>query len=127
MNQPKIMYYHDGRHPHIYRYEPPMAPEEYIALVDELAGTTVEAIAFCLGEGRTMLHDTRASELMGHNVAVWDHYVFRRAWQNAKSLIDAGHDPLRLVCDRAHELGMQVYPLLIVQRGGVDHASTRCS
>ena len=127
MNQPKIMYYHDGRHPHIYRYEPPMAPEEYIALVDELAGTTVEAIAFCLGEGRTMLHDTRASELMGHNVEVWDHYVFRRAWQNAKSLIDAGHDPLRLVCDRAHELGIQVYPLLIVQRGGVDHASTRCS
>ena len=47
-----------------------MAPEEYIALVDELAGTTVEAIAFCLGEGRTMLHDSRASELMGHNVAV---------------------------------------------------------
>ena len=127
MNQPKIMYYHDGRHPHIYRYEPPMAPEEYVALVDELAGTTVEALAFCLGEGRTMLHDTRASELMGHNVEVWDHYVFRRAWQNAKSLIDAGHDPLRLVCDRAHELGIQVYPLLIVQRGGVDHASTRCS
>ena len=84
MNQPKIMYYHDGRHPHIYRYEPPMAPEEYIALVDELAGTTVEAIAFCLGEGRTMLHDTRAGELMGHNVEVWDHHVFRRAWQNAQ-------------------------------------------
>ena len=127
MNQPKIMYYHDGRHPHIYRYEPPMAPEEYIALVDELAGTTVEAIAFCLGEGRTMLHDTRASELMGHNVEVWDHHVFRRAWQNAKSLIDAGHDPLRLVCDRAHELGIEVYPTLIVQRGGVNHASVRCS
>ena len=127
MNQPKIMYYHDGRHPHIYRYEPPMAPEEYIALVDELAGTTVEAIAFCLGEGRTMLHDTRAGELMGHNVEVWDHHVFRRAWQNAQSLIDAGHDPLRLVCDRAHELGIQVYPTLIVQRGGVDHASVRCS
>lgn len=42
-----------------------MAPEEYIALGDELGGTT--------GESRTMLHDTRASELMGHN-------VFRRAW-----------------------------------------------
>ena len=107
MSQPKIMYYHDGRHPHIYRYEPPMAPEEYIALVDELAGTTVEAIAFCLGEGRTMLHDTQAGELMGHNVEVWDHHVFRRAWQNAQSLIDAGHDPLRLVCDRAHELGIR--------------------
>ena len=51
MNQPKIMYYHDGRHPHIYRYEPPMAPEEYIALVDELAGTTVEAIEVVVATG----------------------------------------------------------------------------
>ncbi len=67
MNQPQIIYYRDGRHPHIYCYEPPMHEEEYIALSDELAGTTVEAIAFCLGEGRTMLHDTRAGELMGHD------------------------------------------------------------
>ena len=127
MGKPKIMYYHDGRHPHIYRYEPPMHKEEYIALVDELAGTPVEAIAFCLGEGRTMLHDTRAGELMGHNKDSWDHLIFRRAAQNAKHLIDSGDDPLRIVCDRAHELGMQLYPTLIVQRGGGDHASVRCS
>jgi hypothetical protein len=127
MHKPKIMYYHDGRHPHIYRYEPPMHKEEYIAMVDELAGTPIEAISLCLGEGRTMLHDTKASELMGHNIKSWDHIIFRRAWQNAKHLIDSGHDPLRIVCDRAHELGIQVYPALIVQRGGVDHASVRCS
>ena len=68
MGKPKIFDYHDGRHPHIYRYEPPMHREEYLAMVDELAGTTVEAIAFCLGEGRTMVHHTRAGELMGHDV-----------------------------------------------------------
>ena len=51
MSKPQIMYYHDGRHPHIYRYEPPMYKEEYIALVDELAGTPIDAISFCLGEG----------------------------------------------------------------------------
>ena len=127
MKKPRIMYYHDGRHPHIYRYEPPMHKEEYMAMVDELAGTPVEAISFCLGEGRTMLHDTKVSELMGHNIDRWDHLVFRRAWQNAKNLIDTGDDPLRLICERAHELGIQVYPNLIVQRGGVDHASVRCS
>ena len=50
MSKPQIMYYHDGRHPHIYRYEPPMYKEEYIALVDELPGTPIDAISFCLGE-----------------------------------------------------------------------------
>ena len=127
MAKPKIFFYHDGRHPHIYRYEPPMHKEEYVALVDELAGTTIDAIAFCLGEGRTMLHDTRAGELMGHNVDAWGHLVFRRASQNARHLIEIGQDPLRIVCERTHELGMQIYPTLQVQRGGVDHASDRCS
>ncbi len=74
-----------------------------------------------------MLHDTRAGELMGHNIDSWDHLIFRRAAQNAKHLIDSGDDPLRIVCDRAHELGMQLYPTLIVQPGGGDHASVRCS
>ena len=39
MATPRIWFYHDGRHPHIYRYEPPMRREEYAACIDELAGT----------------------------------------------------------------------------------------
>ena len=132
MGKPRMMFYHDGRHSHIYRYEPPMAPEEYAAMVDELAGTPVDAIMLCLGEGRTMLHDTRAGELWGHNVDKWDpedigNLVFQRAHRNARGLIDGGHDPLRIVCDRAHDLGMALYATLILQRGGVNHAGTRCS
>ena len=110
MSKPQIMYYHDGRHPHIYRYEPPMYKEEYIALVDELAGTPIDAIAFCLGEGRTMLHDTKAGELLGHNQEIWEHAVFRRAHQNAKYLIESGDDPLRIICERAHLFGIKLYP-----------------
>ena len=34
-----------------------MRKEEFEAGVDELAGTPVEAIMFCLGDGRTVLHD----------------------------------------------------------------------
>ena len=132
MGKPRMMFYHDGRHSHIYRYEPPMAPEEYTAMVDELAGTPVDAIMLCLGEGRTMLHDTRAGELWGHNVDKWDpkdigNLVFQRAHRNARGLIDRGHDPLRILCDRAHDLGMALYATLILQRGGVNHAGTRCS
>jgi len=127
MATPRIWFYHDGRHPHIYRYEPPMCREEYMACIDEFAGTPVEAVSFCLGEGRTMLHDTKVGELLGHNVEKWDHLIFRRAHQNARALIDAGDDPLRLVCERAHERGIRLYPCLLVQNPGVESATVRCS
>ena len=29
MAKPRMMFFHDGRHPHIYMYEPPMQKEEY--------------------------------------------------------------------------------------------------
>lgn len=121
--QPRLLFYHDGRHPLIYMYEPPIQKEQYEAAVDELAGTPVEAIMFCLGDGRTVLHDTKVGELWGHNVDKWPHIIFRRAHQNAKHLIDTGNDPLRIVCDRAHEKGMLFYPTLLVQQGTRDRAS----
>ena len=127
MARPRIMYYHDGRHPHIYRYEPPMTKAEYQACIDELVGTPVEAVMFCLGEGRTVLHDTQVGELLGHNVEQWDHIVFRRAHENAKHLIDEGHDPLQIVCERAQEKGLLLYPTLLVQNGGDTHAHIRNS
>ena len=117
MSKPQIMFYHDGRHPLIYMYEPPMQKEEYEAGVDELAGTPVEALMFCMGDGRTVLHDTKIGELWGHNVDKWSHLIFRRAHQNAVALIRGGHDPLRVICDRAHEKGLLLYPALLVQQG----------
>ena len=72
---PNFMFYHDGRHPLIYMYEPPIQKEEYEAGVDELLGTPVQAINFCLGDGRTVLHDTQVGELWGHNMGQWPHMV----------------------------------------------------
>ena len=113
--KPRLMYYTDGRHPLTYMYEPPMQKEECEAAVDELAGTPIEALMFCLGDGRTMLHDTKVGELWGHAVDKWPHLIFRRAHQNVKGLIERGHDPLRVVCDRAHKNGILLYPTLLVQ------------
>jgi len=115
--QPRFMFYHDGRHPLIYMYEPPMQKEEFEAGVDELAGTPVDAIMFCLGDGRTVLHDTKVGELWGHNVKKWSHAIFRRAHQNAEALIAEGHDPLQVICNRAHEKNLLLYPTLLVQQG----------
>ena len=115
--KPRIMFYHDGRHPLIYMYEPPIQKEEFAAAVDELVGTPIEAILFCLGDGRTVLHDTKVGELWGHNVKKWPHAVFLRAHRNAKMLIEEGHDPLQLICDRAHAKGKLLYATLLVQQG----------
>lgn len=124
------MFYHDGRHPLIYMYEPPMQKEEFESAVDELLGTPVEALMFTMGDGRTVLHDTRVGELWGDHLknSKWPHLIFRRAYQNAKGLIQAGHDPLRIVCDRARSRGMRVYPVLLVQQGtGKRGEDTRAS
>ena len=119
MAKPRMMYYTDARHPLVYMYEPPMRREEFEATIDELVGTPIEAVMFCLGDGRTMMHDTRVGELWGHNVDKWPHMIFRRAHQNVKALIDEGSDPLRIVCERAHAKGMLLYPTLLVQLSGV--------
>ena len=123
--RPRMFFYHDGRHPLIYMYEPPIAKEEFEAAVDELAGTPVEVLMFSLGDGRTVLHDTKAGELWGHNVKSWPPptqteslsaaVIFRRAHQNARSLIQSGQDPLRIICNRAHAKGLLIYPTLLVQ------------
>ena len=128
MPKPRIMFYHDGRHPLIYMYEPPMSKEQYEAGVDELVGTPVEAIMFCLGDGRTVLHDTKVGELWGTPNEKWSHIIFRRAHQNAKHLIEEGNDPLRVICDRAHEKGLLFYATLLLQQGTGDHeVDTRTS
>ena len=128
MSPPRIMFYHDGRHPLIYMYEPPIEKEEYEAGVNELAGTPVEALMFCMGDGRTVLHETDVGELWGHNVEKWSHTIFRRAHQNAKKLIDEGNDPLRIISERAHAKGILFYPTLLVQQGrGKREDDSRCS
>ena len=44
MSKPRLMFDHDSRHTLIYQYEPPINREEIEAAVDELAGTSVDAI-----------------------------------------------------------------------------------
>ena len=132
---PTVYYYHDGRHPLIYMYEPPITVEQYEHCVDELLGTPVQVLNFCLGDGRTMLHDTKVGELWGDNVedgshpAIgddgWDHAIFRRAHQNAAHLISQGLDPLTIVVDRAHARGLKLYPCLLVQTP--PDSGVRCS
>ena len=131
MTTPRLMFYQDGRHPLIYTYEPPIQKEEFEAAVDEILGTPIDTLVFCLGEGRTMLHDTQVGEFWGHNVeGKWPHPIFRRAHQNASKLIEEGNDPLQIICQRARAEGFLLYPSLNVQWDSperTDSASCRVS
>ena len=117
MARPRIMFDHDGRHPLIYMYEPPIQREELEAAVDELAGTPVEALMLMLGDVRSLLYKTRTGEVWGQDVEKWPHIIWRRASQNFAHLIEEGNDPLRVLCDRAHAKGMLLYAQLLGQQG----------
>jgi hypothetical protein len=81
-----------------------------------------------MGDGRTVLHDTKVGEFWGHNVKKWPHLVFHRAHRNARGLIEAGQDPLRVLCERAHNKGMKFYATLLLQQGaGTRGKDTRSS
>ncbi len=123
MPQPRIMFENDSRHTLIYMYEPPIAVEDHRQAVDELLGTPVEALLFNLGYGNAFLHGTESGDRWGPDAFAtqpfrpgggrqWEHVVFMRAYRNAAQLIAEGNDPLRLVCERAHEHGLLLYPSL---------------
>ena len=70
-SKPSIMFYHDGRHPLIYMYEPPMQKAEYEAGVDELVGTPVQALMFAMGDGRVEQKEGNMVELAWKDVRWW--------------------------------------------------------
>ena len=126
MNKPKILFENDSRHTLIYMYEQPINKEEQESAIDELLGTPVDALLFNMGYGNAFLHgsnvgdrwgpDAYATEIFRPNKGrLWDHIVFYRAYRNAKKLIDEGNDPLHIICNRANDVGMLVYPTLQVQ------------
>ena len=117
VRKPRIFFFHDSRHPLMYMYEPPIQKEEVESAVDELVETSVDALMFCLGDGRTIFHNSKVGEIFGHNVQKWPLMVFQRAHQNTVSLLDSGIDQLRLICQRAHQKDMLIYPALLVNQG----------
>ena len=96
-----------------------MRIEDAQAPVDELVGTGVDTVAYGLGNGPVMLHDTKVGEIWGTRLAdaggAFDEdtpsslYALSswRAYENVKSLIDRGLDPLNVLIERAHEKGLE--------------------
>lgn len=108
----RLLYYNDSRHTYMYSYDPPMSLQEAWAPVDEVAGTSVDTFVYGSGAGPAVMHDSRVGEVWGRRFETFDSAWAWRAFENVKSLIDAGHDPLNLLIDRAHEKGMDFFASL---------------
>ena len=119
MAKKRLMFYNDARHYYMYCYEPPMRLEDAWAPVDEIAGTQVDTLVYGFGAGPTMFHDTKAGEIWGSHLKSHPGLHSWRAYENVKSLIDRGLDPLNVLIERAHEKGLQFYASLR-QSHGID-------
>ncbi|MDP6438343.1 MAG: hypothetical protein QGH74_01795 [Candidatus Brocadiia bacterium] len=126
----EVIFYTDGRHSSVYIHEPPMDERIYTAPIDELVDLGIDTITYCVGDCRVLLYDTRAGERWGHNVRKTNHIIWYRAGRNLERFIADGNDPLRVVCDRAHELGFTFMPSLILGMSHEERAEAtncRCS
>ena len=109
MRKPRLIFYNDARHYSFYRYDPPMSLHQLRQPVDEILGTEVDMLAYGLASGQTFLHDSQVGRHWGEGVEKHNHGVmWWRAGENLNQAIAAGHDPLKVVVDRAHEKGRQV-------------------
>ena len=109
---PRLLFNCDGGASSLSFLKPPITPDQLCRPINELEGTGVDAFLFCVTFGGDMqLYPTKVSEMYGHresdrNVkAQWA----RNAAANLNSLLKAGHDPVRVLQRRAHELKMQFW------------------
>jgi len=124
MSKPKLIYYHDSRHSLLYRFDPPMSLHGLRQPVDELVGTPVDTLSYGLGMGQTFLYDTRVGARFGdHAVEHNRGLVWWRAAENLKQALRSGHDPFKVIVDRAHEKGMQVLGSLRINDSGAPEGS----
>jgi hypothetical protein len=126
----EVVFYTDGRHSSVYIYEPPMTRRTYTRPIDELVDLGIDTITYAVGDCRVLLYDTKAGERWGHNVDKANHLIWYRAGLNVEQFITQGLDPLAEVCERAHELGFQFLPSLIMgmqHQERVEATDCRCS
>ncbi len=106
--EPKVFLFDDGRHAGgLYQMEAPLTPEAHGYTVDQMAGSGVDTLVYFAGvEGGTMLYDSKVAEVWGTVVKKWTHYIWYRAGRILRQMIDEGHDPLKILCDRCHATGI---------------------
>lgn len=114
--EPKVFFYDDGRHASgLYQFAPPLSPEDIGYAVDQLADAGVDTLFYSAGpEGGVVQYDSKVAAKWGDNVDLWTHEIFYRAARTLHQLVADGYDPMKLVCDRAHQKGIWFMPTICV-------------
>ena len=106
MSNRRLIFYDDARHYHYYVYEPPMSMSEATATIDAVAGTGVDTFVWGFGVGPTVFHDSKHADVFAAHLEVIPDVASWRGYENTMSLINRGCDPLDVMIDRAHDVGM---------------------
>ena len=123
--EPRAFICDDGRHAApLYQFAPPLDPASHATIVDQLVGSGIDTLVYFAGlEGGVALYDSQVAQKWGDNVVRWAHPVWYRAARHIQQLIDDGHDPLKILCDRCHEKGIWFIASNWVSLQGGDRAT----
>ena len=117
------MYHNDGRHYYTYVFDSPIKLHDALMPVDEVAGTAVDTLTFLVERGDGMFYDSKVGFILGKDKRPFNSATMWHVWESLQSLIARGLDPLKIVIDRAHEKGMDFFPVVrLASYGGLDPA-----
>ena len=107
MRQRRTIYFNDARHYYLFVHEPPMRLQDAWGPVDEVAGTGVDTFVYGMARDDGWFYPSQVARRFGEDMAgTFQQNAYWRVWHNMQSLLDAGHDPLQVLVDRAHERGL---------------------
>jgi hypothetical protein len=125
MRKQRTIYHNDARHNYLWMFEPPMRLEDAWTPVDEVAGTAVDTLSYCVERGDGAFWPTKVGLRFGTDMRPFTSQIVWRAWECMQSLIDQGLDPLNVVIDRAHDKGMDfLADLRLSTYGGMEPGHT---
>ncbi len=122
----RIIYNSDGTNIFI-EHAPPMRPQDVYRYVDEVVGTDVTSFFICPNAGQNFYYPSKVGDLLGRTASDerWEQirktaydrsaggrpggWSLERAAENLRLLVDAGHDPIGLVVDRAREKHLETF------------------
>lgn len=130
----RFIYNSDAGNLFLYQ-QPPMKPEDIYRQIDEVAEAGVTTFSMCPNVGMVMNFPSQYARMLGDEEDAEirtrietegaEKAGSARAALNLRALIDAGHDPLGLIVDRAKRKNMEVFLSFRVNEvHGVDSPDT---